>query len=230
MKVFAFRQPAIAVAALAFVVLNIGLASTLVIAAYGFDLVALADRGALAGRGSAAAELLRWGGLIDMLGYLALAPVVLHVHRRLDRPLLTAAGLGFVLGGALGAALVASVAPPLVAANASDAQELAAARSNLATLEQAVYVGLWAALGQLLLAVWVLGTSWHLRAEGRAFGYLGIGAGLGALGYAIRTGIAGQPPLPIAGPLDILIIAGLGLLPLWVIWLAARLARGAADQ
>lgn len=230
MKVFADRQPAIALAALAFVVLNIGLASTLVIAAYGFDLVALADRGALVGRGSVAAELLRWGGLIDMLGYLALAPVVLHIHRRLDRPLLTAAGLGFVLVGAVGAALVASAAPALVATNASDAQELAAARANLAMLEQVVLVGLWAALGQLLLAMWIVGTSWLVRTEGRAFCYLGIGAGLGALAYAIRTGIAGQPPLPIAGPLDVVIIAGIGLLPLWLIWLAARLARGAADQ
>lgn len=228
MSLVSERHPAVALAALAFVVLNIGVASAMVIAAYGFDLQVIGERGALIERGSSPAALLRWGGLIDMLGYLALAPVVLYVHRRLGRPLLTAAGLAFTLVGAIGAALLASAGPWLLGAAASGALPTAAARSAFATLENIVFVGLWGALGQLLLGAWLIGTSWVVRTETRAFAYVGVGAGLGAVGYAIRTGVAGQPPLPVTGPLDLAILAGIGLIPVWVTWLAARLAAAAA--
>lgn len=225
-SLFAERQPAIALAGLAFVVLNNGLASAMVIAAYGFDLQAIAERGALIERGSAPADLLRWGGLIDMVGYLALAPVVVHLHRRLGRAAITAAGLAFTLVGAIGAAALASAGPWLLGAAASGTLPTATARAAFATLENLVVVGLWGALGQSLLGTWLIGTSWSMRPDNRALANVGFGAGVGALGYAIRTGLAGQPPLPIASPLDVAILAGIGLVPIWVTWLSLQLALG----
>ncbi|HET7676460.1 MAG TPA: hypothetical protein VFK38_01255 [Candidatus Limnocylindrales bacterium] len=228
MSVPSQRRPAVAIAALAFVVLNIGLASSLVIAAYGFDLGTFTDVGSLVERGGAAAELLRWGGLIDAVGYLALAPVVLHLQRERPAPVLAAAGLGFSLVGAIGALTLASAGPWLLSGVASGTIQPEIARTAFGALEKAVYVGLWGALGQSLLGTWLIGTSWLMRADSRLFAFLGIGSGLGSLGYALRTGVMGQPPMPITSPLDLAILGGIGLVPVWVTWLAVRLAVGRA--
>lgn len=237
MSVFAERSRAIALAALVFVVLD-GLASILVIAAYGFDPALLTDRGALVDQGPAAAGLLRLGAIVDMYGYLALAPVVIFLHGRLNRALpdhlrqlglaalLTAAGLGFVLVGAIGAILLGAVGPWLLQAPATDAATHAATRVQFGALENAVIVGLWGALELPLLSIWLIGVSWIARAEGRVFAWLGVGAGLGALAYGVRTGLTGAPPIPISGPLDILIVGGLILFGIWMLWLPVRLWRG----
>ncbi|MEX2548182.1 MAG: hypothetical protein WD830_10400 [Chloroflexota bacterium] len=236
MGVFSERSRAIALAALVFLILD-ALASILVVAAYGFDIALLTDHGALVDKGPAAAGLLRLGGIVDMVGYLALAPVVIYLHGRLRMALpdylrrlglaalVTAGGLGFVLVGAIGAVLLGSVGPWLLEAPA-DAATHAAARVQFGALENAVIVGLWGTLELPLLSTWLIGVSWIARAEGRVFAWLGAGAGLGALAYGVRTGLTGDLPLPIAGPFDVLIVAGLGLLGIWVLWLPVRLWRG----
>ena len=235
--VFTERSRPIALAALAFLVLD-GLASLLVVAAYGFDLALLTDHGALGDEGPAAAGLLRLGAIVDMYGYLALAPVVIYLHGRMSRALpdqlrqlglaalVTAAGLGFVLIGAIGAILLGSVGPWLLEAPATDAATHAATRVQFGALENAVIVGLWGALELPLLSIWLIGVSWVARAEGRVFAWVGMGAGAGALGYGIRTGLTGAVPLPIAGPQDLLIVGGLILLGIWMLWLPIRLWRG----
>lgn len=237
MSVFGERRPVIAMAALGFVVLNITLASTMVIAAYGFDPQLLSERGALVGSGHANPDLLRLAAFVDLVGYLALAPVVLYLHgrlrqavpedhRRLGLPaVVSAGGLGFVLVGAIGAVLLGSVGPWLLQAS-TDAAAQTSIRLEFGGLENAVIVGLWGTLELPLLAVWLVGVSLIVRIEGLWFAWVGIGAGLGALGYGIRTGLTGAPPLPISGPLDVLILAGVGLMPLWMLWLALRLWRG----
>lgn len=238
MGVFAEQSRAIAMAALAFLVLNIGLASMMVLAAYGFDPATLGERGALMDSGRANAGLLRLAAFVDLVGYLALAPVVVWMHRRLSAivaenhrrlelpGLLSAGGLGFILVGAIGAALLGSVGAWLLEAPAADAATHAAARVQFGVLENAVFVGLWGTLELPLLSIWLFGVSWAVRAEGRLFSWTGAGAGLGALAYGSRTGLTGDVPLPITGPLDVLIIGGVGLLPIWVLWLASRLWRG----
>lgn len=237
MSVFGERSRATAMAAVVFLVLD-GLASMLVVAAYGFDLALLTDHGALVDQGPAAAGLLRLGGLVDMVGYLALAPVVIYLHGRLSMALpddlrrlglaalVTAAGLGFVLVGAIGAVLLGSVGPWLLEAPAADAAAHAAARVQFGALENAVIIGLWGTLELPLLATWLLGVSWAVRAEGRLFSWTGAVAGLGALAYGVRAGLTGAPPLPITGPFDILILAGISLLGIWMLWLTVRLWRG----
>jgi hypothetical protein len=224
------HRPLIAFAALAFVLLNIVVASALVIAAFGFDLRNLTDPGALVARQLGTADLLRGGALIDLFGYLAATPVVLYMYGRhaeagLAARLVALSGLGFVLVGAIGAALLGSAGPWLLQAPTTDAQALAAARTAFASLQNVVIVGLWGTLEQLLLAGWLIGSGWWEREGNRAFGYVGIAAGFGALGYGLRAGLSGAPPLPIAGPLDVAIVVGIGLLPFWMIWLAVRLLR-----
>src|SRR5947207_293224 len=83
MGVFTERNRAIAVAAVVFLVLD-GLASMLVVAAYRFDVALLTDHGALVDQGPPAASLLRLGAIVDMIGYLALAPVVIYLRSRLS--------------------------------------------------------------------------------------------------------------------------------------------------
>jgi len=237
MGVFSERQRSIAVVTLAMVVLQVA-ASLMFLAVYDFDVKALAaNPGALPARGPDVAGLLRLGGLVDMLGYLALAPVVLYLRIRLTAVttqrikasgvvnLLTVSGLGFVLVGSIGAVLYASVGPPLIAASASGS-ETAAAHIAFAALGYGVVVGLWGTLEQLLLGVWLIGVGWLMRAAGRAVGWLAVVAGIGALSYAARTGLSGHPPGDLTAPFDILIFAAFGLFFAWLLWVAVRLWQG----
>lgn len=238
MGVFSERQRSIALVTLAMVVLQVA-ASLMFLAVYDFDVKGLAaNPGALPTRGSEVAGLLRLGGLVDMLGYLALAPVVLYLRLRLSAAaservkawgpvnLLTVSGLGFVLVGSIGAVLYSSVGPPLIDASASGSETAAAAHVAFVALGNGVGVGLWGTLEQLLLGVWLIGVGWLMRAEGRAFGWLAVIAGIGALSYGARTGLSGHPPGDLAAPLDILILSAVGLLFAWLVWVAVRLWQG----
>jgi len=238
MRVFSERQPSVALAALAFVVLDV-VASLMVAAAYDFDAVALSTNpGAIPVRGADVANLLRWGAVVDLLGYLALAPVVLYLHGRLSAALsdgvrasglvslLTFGGLGFVFVGSIGAVLVASVGPPLLDGSAAGPETAAAARVAYTALATGVLVGLWGTLELFLLAVWLIGVGLLVRAEGRAFGWLAVVAGVGALSYSARTGLSGHPPVDVTAPLDLLIMSAVGLLFAWLVWLAVRLWQG----
>lgn len=226
MRVFAERQPWIALAAAAVFILNNVLGSGLFLAFYGFD-VALGGRaGAVVERGGASPDLLRLAAILDMLGYLALAPVMLYFHGRLRNALLTLSGLGAMIAGALGAVLMASVGPWLLEASAVASEAQAAARLAFGALENVVLVGLWGTLELFLFAFWIGGTAWYVRAEGRAFAWVGVVAGIGALAYAARSGFTGQTPVALDTPLDFVILGSLGLFPLWFLWLAIRLWRG----
>ena len=96
-----------------------GVAVIVLAAAFGFDLPAAAHFVSLFDRGSGAAELLRWGALLDVAGYLALGLVVVYIGEQLGPrnalvvKTLTLSGLGAVLVGAVGAVLLATVGPSL---------------------------------------------------------------------------------------------------------------------
>jgi len=237
MRIFSERQPLVAVTALAFVVLNNALAGSMFLAVYGFDIATFADRGALVDRGAAVADLLRLAALIDMVGYLALAPVVIYLHGRFEaassaRPerrwvvgVLTFCGLGFVLVGAIGAVLMASVAPGLLQAAGEGAAAQTAARHAFAALADSVYVGLWGTLELMLYGAWLVGVGWFVRGEGRIFASFALVGGLGALGYSLRTGLTGRTPVEGIGPLEVLILGAVGVTAAWVVWLSVRLWR-----
>ncbi|TMF11049.1 MAG: hypothetical protein E6I37_10735 [Chloroflexi bacterium] len=181
---------AFAVAAFAFEVASVSMYS----AAAGFGLTVEPSK--LLASGSGGASLIHWGSLIDMLGYLSLAPIVLYLRARYPASyvdLFAAAGLAVVVIGSIGAASMAAAAPPLindyVSASAAQKQALLPA---FATLYRAVVLGLWQTLEAFPLTVWLLGTAYAARREGpRAVFWilLVLGAVIGATAtYRLTTG------------------------------------------
>jgi Domain of unknown function (DUF4386) len=238
MRIFSERQPVVALIALAMVVLEV-VASVLFLAVYDFDLGApVADPGVLPARGPEVATLLRWATIVDMLGYLALAPIVLYVHSRLrdavaarggaawSTNVLAFGGLGFALVGSLGAVLYASVGPVLLQASAGGSPTATAAAVGYSALATGVNVGLWGTLEWVLLGVWLIGTGWLVRSEGWTFGWLGMVAGVGGFVYAARSGLTGHPPADLTSPLDLVTFVGFALFFVWMLWLAVRLWQG----
>lgn len=129
------------------------------------------DPSTLLASGPTGASLIRWGSLIDLFGYLSLAPVVvfLRVRHPVSRyvDLFAAAGLAVVVIGSIGAAAMATAAPPLIndyaTATAAAKQALVPA---FATLYRTVVLGLWQTLETIPWAVWFLGTASAVRREG----------------------------------------------------------------
>jgi hypothetical protein len=119
---------------------------------------------------------------------------VLASHRFLARhtpwaSLLTACGLGYVLIGAIGAAILAAAWPAILAAHAgADPQEALLLRSQFALLTQLVYDGLWNMLEVLLAGVWWCGLGLALWSKHRGFALLTLLAGV----FPLLDGVAGM--------------------------------------
>lgn len=215
-----------ALSALCFLVLNFTVASLLVAAVYGFDLALFNESGRLVERGPRVSALLRLAMLIDMVGYLAFAPVALYLRHHVPA-VVTAAGVGFALIGATGAATLGSVGPLLLERSAGGPEAVAMVQLQLAAFEKLVYVGLWGTLELSLLAIWMIGVSWVSRpAESWGFPVLGGIGGIGLLGYSLRCALTGETPLALASPLDYLIVPMVAALGPWMAWLTVRLWRG----
>jgi hypothetical protein len=204
-----------------------GLAGAILAAAFGFDVVAVGRFGSLMDRGTDAAELLRWGALLDLGGYLAFGLVILYVGQwlweqdRLVVAALAASGLAAGVVGAVGAALLATVGPWLIV-DVGDA-----ARPILDALGRVVVGGLWGVVVLLLFGVWTAGVGWLLLRTERRFGALALIGGAGMLVTSLRTAATGRVISEVAGTLDLLIalavVAALVAWFAWLVWLAIRL-------
>lgn len=147
------------------------------------------DPSKLLGSGPTGAALIRWGSLIDLFGYLSIAPVVIYLRSRYSTArcadLYAAAGLALVVIGSIGAVSMATAAPPLiidyVAASAVQKQAILPA---FATLYRAVVLGLWQTLETIPATVWLLGVASAARREGPRPLFL-ILVGLGLVNGAI---------------------------------------------
>ncbi|MDP8904452.1 MAG: hypothetical protein M3N29_03915 [Chloroflexota bacterium] len=158
-----------------------GIANPLLAAAFGFDLASAAHFGVLFDQPAGAVELLRWGTLLDRGGYLAFGVVVIYVGDRLRGSnevavaTTTASGLGGVVVGGTGAAVLATVGPALLtdfsAATGSSAE---AARVALETVGRAVAAGAWGIVTFGLFGGWLIGVGWLLRRQG-AFAWVALG-------------------------------------------------------
>jgi hypothetical protein len=120
--------------------------------------------------GATGAGLIRWGSLIDMLGYLSLAPVVLYLRARYPGryvDLFAFAGLAVVVIGSIGAISMATAAPPMINGyvGATAAEKLALLPA-FATLYRTVVVGMWQTLETIPWAIWLLGTAVVMRRQG----------------------------------------------------------------
>src|SRR5947199_8221763 len=84
-RVFSERHSQAALIVCAAVIVQ-GLAGASFAAVYGFDVASHADLDVLLARGPGISQAFRSALLIDMLGYLAVAPVVLHLWGRASAP------------------------------------------------------------------------------------------------------------------------------------------------
>ena len=172
-------------------------------------------------------ESVRWGLLLDLLGYyLLLAPLAI-VTRRLvplrhedwGRIASWSAG-AYILVGALGAAGLAAVYPALADIYSSGGlSERTAAQTAFTAVSAMVVDGLWNTLEVLLASVWFLVVGLALRRRHRAVGILSL-----ALGGATMLDATGN----FLGAEDVA-AAGLNLYlfgaPLWAMAVGVMLLR-----
>lgn len=165
----------------------------------------------------------KWFLYTDMLGYyLLLLPIAFYLHEYLQRitswaNLLTFCGVGYILTGATGAAILASVWPQQMQEYlTADAVQQAALQREVDNITWIVYGGLWNVLEVLLAGVWWLGVGWALRGEHRSLGtatlVLGIASVLDGLGNMFGFGAVAEPGLNLYLILAIVWAAWAGLL------------------
>jgi len=177
--------------------------------------------------GADGASLLRWGMILDMLSYyLPLLPVALFLWRWL-RPrnpdwvlFYTSCGLGYILIGAIGAAILAAVLPPLINAYAqASVEQRPVLETVFSAIGNMVYGGMWNILEVLLAGIWFLGIGLLLRSERRIFSIvsmiLGISALLDSFGF-----ILGIEAIALLGATVYITLA-----PIWTLWLGIDLLR-----
>jgi hypothetical protein len=187
----------------------------------------LSNPGSILEIGANGATLFRWGMILDIFGYyLLLAPLALLLWSRLQPKgmnlitLFTFCGLAYMLIGAIGAATLAAISPPLIEGyGQASVQQRQVYEVVFSGFLNVVYVGLWNLLESSLGGIWWVGIGLLLRREQPALGLfttvLGIFALLDALGRI----------------LDIQIIYTVGLagvlllIPIWSLWFGIDLLR-----
>lgn len=141
---------------------------------------------------------LRWGWFLDILGYyLLLAPAVIYLYYRLSpkapmhSALFAFCGLGYILTGALGAAILTGTTQPSYAAySTGDPTQQMAVAQVFANTVHAVMDGIWNMFSMLMGAIWWLGTGWLLRSERKwlslFFTVIGVASLLDVAGMAFQ--------------------------------------------
>ena len=147
--------------------------------------------------GADGARELRRGMILDMFSYyLPFLPLALFLWRWLASKnpdwvrFYTFCGLGYILIGAIGAAILAAVHPPLINAYAqASVEQRAVLETIFSAVWNMVYGGMWNLLEVLLAGIWFLGIGLLLRSERRLFSIfsiiLGISALLDSLGFIL---------------------------------------------
>ena len=118
-----------------------------------------------------AAPLIHWGSIVDLFGYLCIAPVVVHLRGRHANArlidLYAVAGIAVVVIGSIGAVVMSTAAPYLIdqyhVASSAGKQSI---ETVFTALYRAVVEGMWQTLETIPAAVWLLGTAIAIR--GRA--------------------------------------------------------------
>ena len=177
--------------------------------------------------GSDGANLLRWGMILDMLGYyLPLLPVALFLQSWLKprNPdwvrFYTICGLGYILIGAIGAATLAAVQSPLINAYAqASVEQRYVLETVFITMWNMVFGGIWNILEALLVGVWFLGIGLLLRDERRIFSIVSMILGASALLDSLGI-ILGIEALFLLGGSIFVFLA-----PVWALWLGIDLLR-----
>src|SRR5437763_12149206 len=138
------------------------------------------------GIGANGASLFRWGMILDLFGYyLLLAPLALLLWSRLQPKgmnlisLFTFCGLAYMLIGAIGAATLAAISPPLIEGyGQASLQQRQVYEVVFSGFLNVVYVGLWNLLESSLGGIWWLGIGLLLRREQPALGLFTVVLGI----------------------------------------------------
>ena len=188
----------------------------------------LSDATAALPIGAVDAHLLRWSLIYDLFGYyLLLGPLAMALGQRLgqQRPsymrLATCCGLGYVLVGALGAAVLAATIPALIEAHAQvTGVERVTIEVVYDSIVNSIVNGLWNTLEVILGGVWWLTIGRMVRAERPTLGavstVLGIAAWLDAAGNLLNI-----------APFSTIGLAGVLLIPVWSLCFGIYLLRPA---
>lgn len=195
--------------------------------AFNWDFDAMFDPARAIAHPNVDATLVRWGWVLDVVGYYWLllpASVVLTDLASRTRPmhaqLAARTGYGYMITGSIGAAILAGTTDLFGAYAQGDEATRAAVRTTYGALFGLVYVGLWNTLCMSLLAVWLWMSGAALRAAHRGLGLfsmgLGVCAALDVLGLLLDL-----EALSMIG-----LFAYLFLFPVWSAWLGGWLLRG----
>ena len=192
-----------------------------------FNMEASTNPALLLSVGADGASLSRWGMILEMLGfYLPLLPVALFLWRWIgprnpDWVLFyTSCGLGYILVGAIGAAILAAVHPPLISAYAqAPVEQRPVLEAVFSAIGNMVYGGMWAMLDTLLVGIWFLGIGLLLQGERRLFSIFSIVLGISALLSSLGVILGIEAIAFFLG-----VIYGL-LAPVWALWLGIDLLR-----
>ncbi len=169
-----------------------------------------------------------WPSLFDFFGfYLLLIPLAVYLWRRYQprygdwSTLFTVCGLGYLLFGAMGAAVLAVVFSSQAAAYgvAGSSTEQMVVTAVFAAFGDAIQRGVWGILDPILGGVWWLGVGLFLREDHRFLGWttilLGVINLIGGVGAIVRLD-------DIAGLcLNVYFI----LAPVWAGWMGLTLLR-----
>jgi hypothetical protein len=177
--------------------------------------------------GNSGANFLRWGLILDMLGYyLPLLPIALFIQQWFTMKnsiwtrFYTICGLGYILIGATGAVTLAVVQPPLINAYAqASVEQRPVLETIFGAIWNIVYAGMWNILGELLVGIWFLGIGLLLRSERRVLSTITIIVGIPALVDSFGN-IVGIESFALVG-LSVYII----LAPIWALWFGIDLLR-----
>lgn len=172
-----------------------------------------------------------WFLIFDLAGYyLLLLPAIFYLHRQYQFhspwvPLFSFSGIAYVLTGAIGAAILASVWPELMQQYlTTQAAEKQTITLLFNTATHFVTTGLWNILEVLFAATWWIGFGTLLIRDHKTIGVLSVIAGLACLADSIGT-IIGSKVLAETG-VNIYLVMGI----IWPIALGIHVMRRASDQ
>ena len=195
-------------------------------ASLGNDPAAFSDAPLLLSMDAARARLFHMSMVLDVLAYLAFAPIAVFCWLWLRRrgqgsvALFTFGGLAYSLLGALGGVVVDAVIPMLAAdytgASVTLRETLVVAAR---TAHQAVAHGVWNPLEVLLVSVWFIGVGLSIRHDKRGLGYLALLVGLLGLLDPIGWALGNHTILDIGALSTVLILV-------WSLWFGTDVLRG----
>ncbi len=185
------------------------------------------DPALLLSLGAGGARLFHISMVLDVLGYLALGPVVVFCSAWLKEQgqgpasLFTYAGLAYSLLGSIGGVVMDAVmGRMMVSYAAASLAEQQVLRSLAQYLSQAVAHGIWNPLEVLMISVWFLGIGPFLWRKNSGLAVVALVVGTLGLLDPVGWMLGSELALEIGA-------IGTVLIPVWTAWLGIELLRNA---